>query len=164
MLCGGGAFAAAAEPTTHTGLTAGSTPAKDTFHGAVAKATGGLSADRGDVTILLHVTQSTEASRHLELALVGAACGTAPHCLRLTGTLAGTISARPGTIPDVGRHYELSVSGQSGTLGRVSGSGSVSGVGYIRQGHEGLTLTLAAKRGSLTINAVSPTVPGFTSP
>jgi len=171
MLCAGGALAGAAadlapaaEANAHVGATAGSTPPKDTFHGRIVKATGGLSGDRDEVTILLHVAQSTDAARHLDLVLVGAACGTASHCLRLTGTLTGTISAHPATMPDVGRRYDLSVSGQSGTLGRVTGSGTVSGVGYIRQGHEGLTLTLRAKRGSLTINAVSPTVPGFTSP
>jgi hypothetical protein len=155
-LLGAGAVAASAA--------AGSTPPKDTFHGRIAKATGALQKDRDEVTILLHIPHSTEATRHLELELVGAACGTAPHCLRLTGTLSGTLSAHPTTIPDVGRRYELSVSGSSAPLGRVSGSGTVSGVGFIRQGHEGLTLTLRAKRGTLTINAVSPTVPGFTSP
>lgn len=143
---------------------ASSTPARDTFSGQITKATGTFKGDRGRLTILLHVAQSTDAARKLQAAVVGASCGTAKHCLRLSGTLTGTISARPSTIPDAGRRWDLKLSGRLNPLGTVSSSGLVAGVGFIRHGHEGLTLTLRTNRGSITLGAVSPLVPGFTGP
>jgi hypothetical protein len=139
-------------------------PAKDSFHGRITRATGRFSSDRAMVAIALHIPRSTDGTRTLRMTLTGPACGTAPHCLALSGTLKGTISARPGTIPDVGRRYGISVSGTLDRLGHVTATGTVTGVGFIREGHEGLTLDITAARGKLTVAAVSGEVPGFTSP
>lgn len=141
-----------------------STPAKDTFRGHITKATGRLAGDNGRITVLLHVAQSSEGVRKLKLTLSGAPCAGAEHCLRLSGVLSGMLSARPATIPDVGRRYDVSVSGSLSTFSHVSATGTVAGVGFVRAGHEGLTLTLETPRGKVMIVALSPRVPGFTSP
>jgi hypothetical protein len=78
--------------------------------------------------------------------------------------LSGTISARPSTIPDLGKRFGLAGTGTLGPLGRVSAAGAVTGVGFIRFGRETLTLDLRMKLGSVTIHALSPKLPGFTSP
>lgn len=156
VLAAGGSAAAAASSA--------STPAKDTFHGSITKATGKLANDRGTVTILMHVAQSTDAVRPVALGISGPTCGRAQHCLRLTGTLSGTISAHPTTIPDAGKRYSLSATGSLAKLGRASATGLVAGVGFIRVGREGLTLELRTRLGDVTVSAVSPKVPAFTSP
>ena len=155
LLAGSGAPAVAAGTAT---------PAKDTFSGSITRATGGLRSDHGDVTILIHVAQSTDPARRVGLTLNSGRCGSTSHCLSLSGSLSGTISGGPGGIPDVGRRFDLKVSGTLAGLGHVSATGVVVGVGFIRAGHEMLTLNLRTKRGSVTIAAISPKVPGFTSP
>jgi hypothetical protein len=97
------------------------------------------------------------------LALQGAGCGTRQHCVRLTGTLTGTLSAR-ASIPDVGRRYLIRAGGRVAPLGTVAATGSVTGTGFIRQGRERLILTLRTSRGTVTIAAQSPEVPGQSSP
>lgn len=146
------------------GATTSSTPAKDTFRGHITKATGRLAGDTGRITVLLHVAQSTEAVRKLELTLSGAPCAGAEHCLRLSGLLSGTLSARPAMIPDVGKRYDVSVSGSLSTFSHVSATGNVTGVGFVRVGRETLTLTLETPQGKVMIVTLSPRVPGFTSP
>ena len=140
------------------------TPAKDTFTGDITRATGKLAGSTGKVTALLHVVQSTDPARKLKITMIGAPCGGATHCLRLSGILSGTISERAAAIPDVGKHYELALSGSLGTLQHVTVSGTVAGVGFIRQGHESLTLNVQTSRGRLSISALIPKVPGFTGP
>ena len=155
LMCAGQVTAAA---------TTAATPAKDTFVGGVTSATGKLAGDSGKITALFHVVQSTDAVRKLRITMIGAPCSGAQHCLRLSGLLSGTISAHPATVPDVGRHYELSLSGSLGTFSHVAAGGTVAGVGFIRQGHESLTLDVKTASGKIVIEAVSPKVPGFTSP
>lgn len=142
---------------------AASVPAKDTFTGKIVSGVGKLANDRGGVTILIHAPQSTKAARPIQLAIESPACASKQHCLRLLGSLSGTMSAQR-TIPDVGRRYSLQASGRIAPLGHVSASGVLTGVGFIRQGHEGLRLILRTSQGQLTISAISPQVPGFTSP
>lgn len=154
LLAGGGSPVAARTAT----------PAKDTFSGSITRATGRLSGDHGNVTILIHVVQSTDRARRIGLTFKSRACGSAKHCLSLSGRLSGTISARRAGIPDVGRRFDLKLAGTLTGLGQVSATGVVVGVGFIRAGHEMLTLDLRAKVGSVTIAAISPKVPGFTSP
>lgn len=142
---------------------AGSAPAKDTFNGRVASASGRVRADHGNVTIVIHATQSTGRTRRAALTLVSPTCGRRRHCLRLLGTLRGTLTAQ-ATIPDVGRRYAVVATGTIDSLGRVSATGEADGVGFIREGRERLTLTLRTASDRVTIDALSPEVPGFTSP
>ena len=144
--------------------TTAATPAKDTFAGQITSATGKFAGDNGRITALLHVAQSTDAVRKLQITMSGAPCGAAKHCLRLSGSLSGTIAARPSTIPDVGKHYQLSLTGSLAALNHVTVGGTVAGTGFIRNGHEALTLDIKAPSGKVVIEAVSPKVPGFTSP
>lgn len=161
-MCAAATLAAGgSSPAVATGT---GTPAKDTFSGRITRATGGLRADHGNVTVLIHVAQSTDPARRAGLTLKTRPCGSTKHCLSLSGSLSGTISARPAEIPDVGRRFDLKVSGTLAGLGHVSATGAVVGVGFIRAGHELLTLNFRTRRGSVTIAAISPKVPGFTSP
>ena len=140
-----------------------SVPAKDTFTGSVAGASGALKGDRGAVTVLLHVGSSVTATRPIRLVVRGADCGTRKHCLRLIGTLAGTLRAQP-SIPDVGRRFDVAASGRLAPIGRVNATGVITTPGFIRQGREHLMLTLRTSRAVVTINALSPAVPGQSSP
>jgi hypothetical protein len=142
---------------------ASSVPPKDTFNGHIASASGGVRADHGNVTILIHAAQATAATRRAELTLVSPTCGRRKHCLRLLGTLTGTLTAQ-ATIPDVGRRYAIVATGTITSLGRVSARGEADGVGFIREGRERLSLTLRTGSDRVTIAALSPEVPGFTSP
>lgn len=138
-------------------------PAKDTFSGHIASASGRVRADHGNVTIVIHVTQTADRTRRAELTLVSPTCGTRRHCLRLLGTLTGTLTAQ-ASIPDVGRRYAVVATGTIKSLGRVSARGEAYGVGFINKGREHLALTLRAGSNRVTIDALSPEVPGFTSP
>lgn len=102
--------------------------------------------------------------RKLQLSVLGAPCDGAEHCLRLSGLLSGTIAKHAGGIPDIGRRYDLALGGSLGTLRHVTATGTVTGVGFIREGRETLNLNVKTPRGRLTITALSPKVPGFTSP
>jgi hypothetical protein len=138
-------------------------PAKDTFKGAIARATGSFKKDHGAVLILVSVVNSSSGTRRLQLTVRGAACGTQTDCLRLNGTLAGTITAQP-TVPDVGRRYKVVANGRLTPVGRVAATGLITTPGFIRQGREHLTLTLGTSRGQIQIDALSPPVAGQTSP
>lgn len=142
---------------------ASAVPAKDTFHGHIASATGSLKGDRGNVTILIHTPQSTGTTRRAELTLVSPTCGRRKRCLRLLGTLTGTLTAQ-ATIPDIGRRYAVAATGTISPLGRVAATGQADGVGFIREGRERLSLTLRTRSDRVTIDALSPEVAGFTSP
>ncbi len=143
---------------------AAATPAKDTFTGRLANATGKLAHDHGDVAVLIHAVRSTGATRQLSLTIEGPTCGRRRHCLRLLGVLKGTISVRPATIPDLGKRYTLLAGGHLDALGRVTATGEVVGVGFIKEGREALTLALRTDLGTVAISARSPEVPGFTTP
>jgi hypothetical protein len=108
--------------------------------------------------------KNDQTTRRLVLTFTGRPCGKMPHCLRLAGTLTGTLTARAQQIPDIGTTYAISASGKLGRLGTVAATGTVQGTGFIRSGNEGLQLTLTARRGTLKISGSSALVPGFTSP
>jgi hypothetical protein len=159
-----GAIAAVWLTSVAVATAAAATPGKDSFRGEILDTTGRLAGETGKVTVLLHLARSSEPVRKLQLTVVGAPCDDAKHCLRLSGVLAGTIATRAGGIPDVGRRYDLSLSGSLGTLRHVNVTGTLTGVGFIRQGRETLRLNLRTPHARLTITALSPEVPGFTSP
>jgi hypothetical protein len=136
--------------------------AKDRFAGRIVSGTGSFAGDHGSVVILLARGRTT-TSPSLTVTLRGRTCAGTDHCLRLSGTVAGTISERQ-TIPDVGRTFTIGASGTVGPLGATSVHGIGHGTGFILDGHEQLQLRLSAAGGTVSIAAQTGRVPGFTSP
>lgn len=110
----------------------------------------------------LHPRGPAGRVRPLTLTVTPGACHSG--CLRLSGTLSGTISPVAGHHPDTGSGYTLKLSGKLSPLGRSHAGGSVAGTGFTARGHETLRLTIAGGQGTLTLQGRSPQVPGFTSP
>ena len=127
-------------------------PAKDSFSGRVIQGSGRLAGDRGNVKILLQPGAGVSV-RRVTVIVTGVAAG----------TLKGRLTERGG-LPDVGRTFALTGSGDVKPLGRVTAAGTVSGVGNARFGHETLRLTLNGAGGSVVMSATSAQVPAFTSP
>jgi hypothetical protein len=151
--------AAAGMPAAHTAAVA----PRDAFTGTVAGGNGRYTRPNGRLEIALAPTGSA-ATRPLRITLTGTRCGARARCLRLTGTVHGTIARRLGGIPDVGQSFTIAASGTISPLGRVSISGTAHGTGNIMYGHESMTLKLSDAKGSVTVSAASGRVPGFTSP
>ena len=139
------------------------TPAKDSFAGKITTATGRFSGDRGSATIVL-VPGPGQASRHLGVTIKGTVCARKVACVPLVGKLTGTLAPGPRTNPDVGRRFTITGAGTIKPLGHVSATGTVQGTGFIKNGHESLTLKLTNSGGTVTIVGTSGPVPGFTSP
>jgi len=136
---------------------------KDLFTGRITAATGKFAGDRDVVTIILAPGRG-QATRHLTATITGAACTGKPHCVQLAGKLTGTITSGPIRVPDVGRSFAIAATGTIKPLGHVSATGTVQGTGFIANGHESLKLRLTRHGASITIDATSGQVPGFTSP
>jgi len=134
------------------------------FHGAITAATGRLAGEHGDVAIVLaHPPLGGNASTPVTLSIVGAGCGTQPHCLRLNGRLTGQMTLQH-SLPDVGHRFKIAARGTVVPLGQVEASGLAAGTGFIRSGHTLLNLTLQGAGGTLTVAALSGPVPGRTDP
>ncbi len=78
--------------------------------------------------------------------------------------LSGQLSSSPGGVPDTGHEYTLAGAGQVSRLGRVTIRGDVAGTGFISRGHELMKIILSSSSGSVTVQAHSGTVKGFTAP
>lgn len=137
-------------------------PANDLFAGRVAGTSGRLAGYRGSATIALDPRQGT-TTRRLTITVTGRSCAGIPRCLRLTGTLSGTIQ-RQSAQPDRGQAFAISVRGDVAPLGTVSATGGCDGTGFVRQGRESVRLTLVSRNGRVAVTAESGLVPGFTSP
>jgi hypothetical protein len=140
------------------------TPAKDSFTGQISKASGRWAADDGQLGIDLATPSSGLITRKLMLTFHGRRCGTSRHCVKLTGTVRGTLTAVFGGNPDAGRGFSVHASGTLKPLGHVSASGTVHGTGFIAHGRIEMTLALRTSTGKLTVTAQSGLVNGFTSP
>jgi hypothetical protein len=154
------AVAAALAP----GAAPASVPAKHSFSGRISGATGSYRGDGGTVAIELSVPSNSNRTRPVTAKLRGNPCGRAPNCLRLRGKVDGTLTAIPGRVADVGARFSLKATGAVAALGRTAVKGTVNGTGFIASGHERMQLILTTPRGTVTVDASSPTVPGFTSP
>jgi prepilin-type processing-associated H-X9-DG protein len=64
-------------------------------------------------------------------------------------------------IPDIGGRLDLKGTAVLNQLGKVSVSGTLSGTGFIAQGHAGATLTLANSKGTVILSLIGPTQGGF---
>jgi hypothetical protein len=82
------------------------------------------------------------------------------HPVHLAGMLAGSYTS-PGLAVDAGVSDTLTGSGPVGPLGQASVTGTVQGVGFIRSGRAGGTLTLAGPRGAVTLRLRGPVQPAF---
>jgi hypothetical protein len=142
--------------------TAQRVPRRDSFHGRITSSTGKLTENRERVRIELLRTAGGGPNA-VTITLAGQPCHGRRHCLRVAGTLIGTMIPR-AYVPDVGEQFALSVKGNVRPLGHVTARGTVHGTGFIRYGYESLHLTLTDGSASATIEAQSGRVPGFTSP
>jgi len=92
-------------------------------------------------------------------------CGaSSKHCTELNGVLSGTLTQAAPRVPDVGRGFNLSGTGRVSPLGHATLRGGVSGTGFIAHGHELMRITLSSASGSVTVQAVSGPIKGFSSP
>jgi hypothetical protein len=137
-------------------------PGRDSFHGRITSATGRLREDRDGVQLALLRTTGGDP-KAVTITLVGRRCHHRRHCSRVAGTLRGTMVSRPSR-PDIGEQFALSLKGNVRPLGHVTARGTAHGTGFITYGYESLDLTLADASASVTIDAQSARVPGFTSP
>jgi hypothetical protein len=160
---GGGVGVAGARAGAAVAARAGAAvvPARDQFNGHVTSATGRYRSDRGRVSIQVSVAATFRTTRRITLSIHGASCGTTHHCLTLSARLSGSVTRRPATIPDIGASDSLRLAGGVAPLGQTSARGTIEGTGMIGRGRETMTLTLTSGRGTLTIQATSPVVPGF---
>jgi hypothetical protein len=92
-------------------------------------------------------------------------CGaSAQGCTELDGVLSGRLSSSPGGPPDTGHAYALTAAGRVLRLGHVTARGELEGTGFIAHGYELMKLTLNSSSGSVTVEARSGPVKGFTKP
>jgi hypothetical protein len=138
-------------------------PAKDSFTGSVRSASGKYSGATGRVHLYLR-PRGHGVRRSLTLTLAPSSCRAGAKCLRLSGTLTGTLAPGPGHLPDTGDGYLVTATGTVRPLGMVTARGGVQGTGFIRRGQETLNLTLSGPSVSVTIEGLSAAVNGFTSP
>jgi hypothetical protein len=165
VAAGAGCGAAAQHTTPHTtvGGSGQGVPTRDSFEGSIRSATGKYFGYNGRFHIYLR-SKGSGSRRPVTIIIAGLPCAGASHCLELSGTLPGTLTPSPVHIADVGHRYLLAGSGSIHPIGQATARGEVAGTGFIRQGHETLTLALTGAFGSITLDALSPSVGGFTSP
>ena len=136
--------------------------AADSLSGRVTSARGHWSRDHGRLAVHL-APSGSGATRHLVIRITGSRCASQTACLKLSGTLSGTLIAHAGN-PDAGRLYTIKAHGTIAPLGAVSATGRAHGTGFISRGRVTISLTLTDSRGAVTASASSAPVPGFTSP
>jgi hypothetical protein len=136
--------------------------AADALSGRVTSTRGHWRHDHGRLAVRL-APSGSGATRHLAVRITGSRCGTQAACLKLTGTLSGTITARASN-PDVGRTFAIKAHGTVAPLGHVSATGTAHGTGFVAHGRVTASLTLTDSRGAVTVSVSSAPVPGFTSP
>jgi hypothetical protein len=78
----------------------------------------------------------------------------------LHGHLHGSYTIVPSN-PDTGTQYDLSGSGYIHGLGQVTATAELRSVGFIGNGHATGTLTLQTANGTVTLQLVGPSQPGF---
>ena len=142
---------------------ADSAPARDSFTGTILSGTGAYSHAHGRVIVHLHPRGSGTA-RPIRVVVIGRCGGGSHHCTALNGAVSGRLTPAGPRLPDVGHGFKLSGAGRVTPLGHVTLRGAVSGTGFIAHGHEQLTITLSSSSGSMTVQAVSGPVKGFSSP
>lgn len=138
-------------------------PARDSFRGSIRSARGSLSGSTGRAQVFLRPA-GNGPRRSVKIAFVALPCAGASHCLGLSGTATGTLSAARSRLPDVGRAEMLTASGSIRPLGQATIQGEVRGTGFIQNGRETLILTVSNSSEAVTLEALSSPVKGFSSP
>jgi hypothetical protein len=154
----------AQRPPAHRGGGGGeSAPVQDTFTGFISSATGAYAGRRGQFRVYLH-PRGSGLTRDVRAVFVSQCAASSQDCTGLDGTVLGTLRGKVGRVPDVGRDYTLRATGRVNPLGHITVRGAVDGTGFISSGHEAMSLTLKGSSGSVTVEAHSAVVKGFTSP
>lgn len=138
-------------------------PARDSFRGSIRSARGSLSGSTGRAQLYLRPA-GNGPRRSVKITIVALPCAGASHCLELSGTATGTLSATRSRLPDVGHAEMLTASGSIRPLGQATIQGEVRGTGFIQSGRETLILTVSSPSGAVTLEALSSPVKGFSSP
>lgn len=138
-------------------------PARDSFQGSIRSARGSLSGLTGRAQVFLR-PMGKQPRRSVTITLVGLPCAGGGHCVKLSGTATGTLSATRGSLPDVGHSEAMTGAGSIQPLGHVTIQGVVRGTGFIQRGREALTLTVSNSSGAVTLETLSAPVKGFSSP
>jgi len=160
---------------TSTPVSAAASRVKTTsFTGAIVAGTGRYANLRGAVDLRLagaptEVGPSAGHGFTFTIALSGPPCAGRParpprRCVSLAGSVRGSVGVTAPRIPDVGRLFLLKSRGRVAPLGEVLASGTTSAIGFIAHGRFPLRLQLMTAAGSITIRALGPLMPGFSSP
>jgi hypothetical protein len=170
-VCGSAAFAAGLGPGSGVRADAAiapdvarATPARDHFTGSISRGTGSFAGTQGAVSIRVFVGPQIGSFRAFSLAIGPLPCTAGGHCTSLSGRASGHAARAGEPIADVGITLRFRAAGRVSPIGHVSATGVVRGTGFIARGHEWLQLSLTGRAGSVTIEALSPLVPGFTTP
>jgi hypothetical protein len=148
------------------GARAEGTSPNDMFVGSLQRGTRAYRKVQGTVTMAMSLGPgATALGQHsLRLTFEGTPCPPgSTSCLALSGVVQGSATPRRSN-PDTGALLRLHGHGLVSPLGQVVLRGTVRGTGFIETGHEVMVLTIASRRGTLWVDAESPSVPGFTSP
>jgi hypothetical protein len=140
-----------------------SAPARDTFTGSISSGRGSFSGAGGHVTVYLHPHGSGK-QRTVRIVFRGRCAASASTCTKLNGALSGQLSSPRRGPPDIGHAYTLTGTGRVSPLGQAELRGEVVGTGFITHGHELMRVTLTSPSGTVTVQATSGPVKGFTTP
>ena len=138
-------------------------PAKDSFQASIRSGTGKYAEFSGHARIYLSPA-GQGLRRSVKVTLVSLPCSSSSHCLKLSGTATGTLTPSRVHTPDIGHGAALTGAGTIDPLGHATIRGDVRGTGFIKRGRETLTLAVSNSSGTVTLEALSPPVGGFTSP
>ena len=155
-------FVALVSVTLTGAATAQGTSPNDTFMGFLAGGTRAYRNVQGTVYMVLSPDAHRRPAR-FRLKFEGTPCPDESSCFALSGVVRGTATPRRG-VHDSGALLGLRGHGLVSPLGSVGLRGVVQGTGFAETGQEHMSFTIAGRRGTVSVRALSPSVPGFTSP
>ena len=142
--------------------TAKGTSPNDMFVGGVQRGTRAYRNVQGTVYMTLSLGAHGRPAR-FRLTFEGTRCPDETSCLALSGVVRGNATPRRG-VPDSEGLLGLRGYGRVSLLGPVGLRGVIHGTDFVETGQEHMSFIIAGRRGTLLVRAVSPSVPGFTSP
>jgi len=155
-------FAALVALTLARVATAKGTSPNDMFVGSVQRGTRAYRNVQGTVYMTLSLGAHGRPGR-FRLRFEGTRCPDETSCLALSGVVRGNATPRRG-VPDSEGLLGLRGYGRVSLLGPVGLRGVIQGTDFVETGQEHMSFVIAGRRGTLLVRAVSPSVPGFTSP
>ena len=142
--------------------TAKGTSPNDMFVGSVQRGTRAYRNVQGTVYMTLSLGAHGRPGR-FRIRFEGTRCPDHTSCLALSGVVRGSATPRRG-VPDSEGLLGLRGYGLVSLLGPVGLRGVIQGTDFVETGQEHMSFVIAGRRGTLLVRAVSPSVPGFTSP